>query len=117
MTLLVLANTTAFTQDRVVERPRFSARTVDAFEINRIELNKENTVVYLDVTTDKKKVAKCSDSVYLMSNERVFPLIEARGIKFPNHWAGDAVIEDSPRPAELSEPDSPPLCNYPAPTS
>ena len=104
MTLLVLANTTAFTQDRVVERPRFSARTVDAFEINRIELNKENTVVYLDVTTDKKKVAKCSDSVYLMSNERVFPLIEARGIKFPNHWAGDAVIEDSPRPAELVFP-------------
>lgn len=55
MTLLVLANTTAFTQDRVVERPRFSARTLDAFEINRVELNKENTVVYLDVTTDQKE--------------------------------------------------------------
>lgn len=39
-----------------------------------------------------------------MSNERVFPLIETRGIKFPNHWAGDAVIEDSPRPAELVFP-------------
>ena len=39
-----------------------------------------------------------------MSNDRVFPLIEARGIKFPNHWAGDAVIEDSPRPAELVFP-------------
>lgn len=59
MALLVLANTTACTQNRVVERPRFTARTVDAFEINRIELNKENTVVYLDVTTDKKN---CPDS-------------------------------------------------------
>lgn len=104
MALLVLANTTACTQNRVVERPRFTARTVDAFEINRIELNKENTVVYLDVTTDKKKVSKCSDSVNLRVGNQVFPLIEARGITFPNHWAGDAVIADSPRPVELVFP-------------
>lgn len=104
MALLVLANTTACTQNRVVERPRFTARTVDAFEINRIELNKENTVVYLDVTTDKKKVSKCSDSVNLRIGNQVFPLIEARGITFPNHWAGDAVIADSPRPVELVFP-------------
>lgn len=104
MMTLAAASFHACDQPRTVEKPRYTARTVDAFEINRIELNKENTVVYLDVVTDQKKVPGFSDSTYLLIGDKVFPLIEARGIKFPNHWAGDAVIEDSPRPAELVFP-------------
>ena len=108
MTLLVLANTTAFAQNRVVERPRFAARTLDALEINRIELNKENTIVYLDATTDKKKISGFSDTVYLKIDDQAFPLVEAWGIRFPDHWAGDAVIEDSQCPIELVFPALPP---------
>ena len=102
--LLLAASLCSCARQQVVERPRYTARTIDAFEISRIELNKENTVVFLDITTDRESITGFSDSVNLRVGERILPLVDAQGIRFPDRPAGNANLTDSSRVARLVFP-------------
>ena len=93
--LLVLSCISGIGQTRVIEKPLFTARTVDNVEISKVVLGDRETVITLDAAACKGKLTQISKGLYLLADGQRYELRECRGATLPDSMIGDSKIDEA----------------------
>lgn len=93
--LLVLSCISGIGQTRVIEKPLFTARTVDNVEIKKVVLGDRETVITLDATACKGRLTQISKGLYLLADGQRYELRECRGVILPASIIKDSKIDEA----------------------
>ncbi len=91
--LLVFSCISGIGQTRVIEKPLFTARTIDNVEVKKVALGEEETVITLDATACKGRLTGVNKGLYLLADGQRHELRECRGVTLPSSIIGDSKID------------------------